>query len=153
MSQVSFLESVVSWSETQCRQNVQDALPKLISHLQEAVFIQEEIGILKIICMSFLPWVQLKQAESLVFSHLTKKSCCMTDKVFNDIKSLSKQSSNIEEIQALLEALIEVLDCLTVCIKFIVERGNNSVDIDIIHSVPYAALHLLKGTYNHCKVS
>ena len=30
MSQTSFLEAVVAWDESQCKQNLEEALPKLI---------------------------------------------------------------------------------------------------------------------------
>ena len=33
MSQTSFLEAVVGWDESQCKQNLEDALPKLIVSL------------------------------------------------------------------------------------------------------------------------
>ncbi|XP_060603632.1 FIGNL1-interacting regulator of recombination and mitosis-like [Ruditapes philippinarum] len=152
MSQALFLEAVVTWDEKLCQQNLQEALPKLISHLQEASVLQEEIGILKIICVSFLPWVQIEVAENLVFADISSKGCLMLDKVLEEIKLTPKHSSAQANFEVLLEVLVELLDCFTQCIKF-AQGAGNSYELATVHSLPYGAIHLLKGTYTHCKES
>ncbi|XP_052789894.1 uncharacterized protein C1orf112 homolog isoform X1 [Mya arenaria] len=151
MSQASFLEAVVAWNETQCRQNLAEALPKLISHLQEASALQEELGILKIICLSFLPWVEVGNAERAVFSHIAAKSCEIVDRVREELGSVSKQSEYQQQIQELLEAWSELLECFCMCVRYATDQTPNSVGD--VHSLPYGAVHLLKGTYSHCKDS
>ena len=43
-----------------------------------------------------------------------------------------------------------VLDCLDYCIKSVASYGE--LHICHVHSLPRCTIHLLKGTYNHCKV-
>ncbi|XP_053389289.1 uncharacterized protein C1orf112-like, partial [Mercenaria mercenaria] len=122
------------------------------SHLQDAAVLQEEIGILKIICVSFLPWIQIEEAEHLVFADISFKGCSVLDKVLGEIKSLPKHSAAHGDLLALLEVLVELLDCFTQCIKF-AQGAGNSHELASVHSLPYGAIYLLKGTYTHCKDS
>ncbi|KAH3708753.1 hypothetical protein DPMN_068212 [Dreissena polymorpha] len=150
MSQASFLDSVVTWDDRQCQQNLQEALPKLAEHLQQASIIQEELGILRIICLSFLPWVDIDEAESQVFALVSEKTCDILERLSLDIGMLPKQLSCQQEIHALIELWSELLECFTSCLKFVIDKER--VDVSQIHSLPHGAVQLLKGTYSHCKV-
>ncbi|KAK3588511.1 hypothetical protein CHS0354_022985 [Potamilus streckersoni] len=155
MSQTSFLETVVSWDQEQCRQHVEEALPRLISFYNEAQTIQENIGILKTMCLSFVPCLELPNLEKKVFSHITKQSCEIYDRILLNLRELTNQvgdgkSQPQQEISNLLLNLLEIIECYVVCIQHI-QMGDNSVDISYIHSLPYCAIYMLKGTYQHCK--
>ena len=51
------------------------------------------------------------------------------------------------------QMFVEVLDCYSACFKYVQVEGGNSPNICDVHSLPYGAVHLLKGAYSHCKVS
>ncbi|KAL3870196.1 hypothetical protein ACJMK2_038277, partial [Sinanodonta woodiana] len=111
--------------------------------------------ILKTICLSFVPCLELSDLEEKVFSHITKQSCTIYDKILVNLHELTNEDSKSQpqqEISNLLLNLLEIIECYVVCIQQI-QMGDNSVDISYIHSLPYCAIYMLKGTYQHCKES
>ena len=73
MSQVSFLESVVSWSESQCRDNLADALPKLIVSfsfiLLLFLFCLSWVISFQTTCfMHFLKWIDKNEWKTCILS-------------------------------------------------------------------------------------
>ncbi|CAC5376056.1 unnamed protein product [Mytilus coruscus] len=153
MSQTTFLESVVSWDHQKCQQNLEEALPKLIDFLQNAVIIQEKVGILKIICQLFLPCIQIEESENALFKHIVEKACCSFDCILNDIKQINKNqdiSVSSGQVLSLLELLSDIVECYEVCVKYV---GSTEIPLawNKAQSLPTGAVHILKGTYGHCK--
>ncbi|KAL5011681.1 hypothetical protein ScPMuIL_010232, partial [Solemya velum] len=156
MSQTSYLEAVVAWDEKTCRQNLEEALPKLITCLHEASVFQEEVGILKILCQSFLPYLSIELAENQLFSNITEKACSIFDNVTRTIQDNVTEKQKLldvqQDVEALLQLLIDLLDCMHVCIQH-VQASEKSVHLCQIHSLNLGTVHFLKGTYSHCKES
>ncbi|XP_076092431.1 FIGNL1-interacting regulator of recombination and mitosis-like isoform X2 [Mytilus galloprovincialis] len=155
MSQTTFLESVVSWDHQKCQQNLDEALPKLIDFLQNAEIIQEKVGILKIICQLFLPCIQIEESENKLFRHIIEKACCSFECILNDIKQINKNqdiSVLSGQVLGLLELLSDIVECYEVCVKHV---GSTEVPLawNKVQSLPTGAVHILKGTYGHCKGS
>ncbi|XP_061164185.1 FIGNL1-interacting regulator of recombination and mitosis-like isoform X2 [Saccostrea echinata] len=154
-SQSSFLETVVSWDGTQCQDNLDTALPRLIRCFQEVNIVQEQIGILKIICHSFLPCVEAIQAEEKLFSKLIDEVCGVFDKALDDIHQYTQSTdkkSSIPGINTSLQILLDLLEFLETCI-YHMQNGNVALDWSHIHSLPRGTIHFLKGAYGHCKDS
>ncbi|XP_033731188.1 uncharacterized protein C1orf112 homolog [Pecten maximus] len=157
MSQTTFLESVVGWNEEQCQQNMDEALPKLITYCHEAQMIQEQVGILKIICQSFLPCVDVLEAEWRVFSQIVFKICNTFDNILEAVKDLLGQNKEDlvtvqHDILTHLQLLLETVDCCETCVKFS-QNSQVALSWSHVHTLPIGTLHVLKGTYSHCKES
>ncbi|XP_062570983.1 FIGNL1-interacting regulator of recombination and mitosis-like isoform X2 [Saccostrea cucullata] len=154
-SQSSFLETVVSWDGTQCQVNLDTALPRLIRCFQEVNVVQEQIGILKIICHSFLPCVEVDQAEEKLFSKLIDEVCGVFDKALDEIHQYTQSTdkkSSIPGINTNLQVLLDLLEFLETCLCHM-QNGNVALDWSHIHSLPRGTIHFLKGAYGHCKDS
>ncbi|XP_060078013.1 FIGNL1-interacting regulator of recombination and mitosis-like [Ylistrum balloti] len=157
MSQTTFLESVVSWNEEQCQQNLEEALPKLVTYCHDAQGIQEQVGILKIICQSFLPCVDVLEAEWRVYSQIVSKICDTFDNILETVQNLLGQNkqdldSVQEDILTYLQLLLEIVDCCETCVRFS-QSSQVALCWSHVHSLPVGTLHILKGTYSHCKES
>ncbi|XP_048778622.2 uncharacterized protein C1orf112-like isoform X2 [Ostrea edulis] len=153
-SQSSFLESVVSWDTTQCRVNLDTALPRLVECFQEINVVQEQIGILKIICHSFLPCVEVIHAEEKLFSKIIDEVCQVFDRSLEDIYQSTQRADNssLPNITSGLEALVDLLEFLEICLSH-VQNKHETLDWSHIHSLPRGTIHFLKGAYGHCKSS
>ncbi|XP_021355307.1 uncharacterized protein C1orf112 homolog [Mizuhopecten yessoensis] len=157
MSQTTFLESVVTWNEEQCQQNLDEALPKLINYCHEAQMIQEQVGILKIICQSFLPCVDVLEAEWRVYSQIVLQICGTFDNILETVKDLLGQAKQEltrvqEEILTHLQLLLETVECCETFVRFS-QSSKVALSWSDVHSLPVGTLHVLKGTYSHCKES
>ncbi|XP_062573041.1 FIGNL1-interacting regulator of recombination and mitosis-like isoform X1 [Saccostrea cucullata] len=151
-SPVSFLETVVSWDGTQCQVNLDTALPRLIRCFQEVNVVQEQIGILKIICHSFLPCVEAIQAEEKLFSKLIDEVCGVFDKALDEIHQYTQNTdkkSSIPEINTNLQVLLDLLEFMETCLCHM-QNGNVALNWSHIHSLPRGTVHFLKGAYGHC---
>ncbi|XP_046577979.1 LOW QUALITY PROTEIN: uncharacterized protein C1orf112-like [Haliotis rubra] len=152
MSQAAFLDDVVSWDEKKCLENLDEALPKLITCLHQVNGIEEEIGILKIICHSFLPCVKQHEAEKKIFSKIADKTCKNFDKILDGIRSGIHQGTCLTagEITQSLEMAVEVVDCVESCVRGV---SSNQLQVEHVHSLPGCTVHILAGSYSHCKDS
>ncbi|XP_041369472.1 uncharacterized protein C1orf112 homolog [Gigantopelta aegis] len=151
MSQTTFLENVISWSKGKCEENIDEALPKLIICLGDASTLEESIGILKIVCQTFLPLVKQHEAEEKVFSKISSLTCSRFDDIIEKITEQTSSNASAPQISSLLEMVFNVLDCLDSCITSI--SSYKDLHLFHIHSLPSCTIHLLKGTYGHCKGS
>ncbi|XP_071096600.1 FIGNL1-interacting regulator of recombination and mitosis-like [Haliotis cracherodii] len=152
MSQAAFLEDVVSWDEKKCLENLDEALPKLVTCLHQVNDIEEEIGILKIICHSFLPCVKQHEAEKKIFSKIAGKTCKNFDKILDGIRSGINQGTRraAGEITQSLEMAVEVVDCVESCVRGV---SSSQLEVEHVHSLPGCTVHILAGSYTHCKDS
>ncbi|XP_022322195.2 FIGNL1-interacting regulator of recombination and mitosis-like isoform X2 [Crassostrea virginica] len=154
-SESGFLELVVNWDVSQCRDNLDTALPRLIECFQEINAVQEQVGILKIICHSFLPCVPVSDAEEKVFSRLIDEVCGLFDLTLDDIHLKSQNTdrkSSLPHITSGLQVLLDLLEFLETCVCHM-QTGTTPLGWNLVHSLPRGALHILKGAYGHCKIS
>lgn len=154
-SQSGFLEAVVGWNSTQCQENLENALPRLIECFQELDVIQEQIGILKIICHSFLPCVQVTDTEEKVFSRLMQQVCGVFDLALEDIQQNTQKGdkkSSLPLITDRLQVLGDLSEFLETCVCHM-HTGNTPLEWSCLHSLPRGTIHFLRGAYGHCKVS
>lgn len=131
------------------------ALPRLIECFQELDVIQEQIGILKIICHSFLPCVQVTDAEEKVFSRLMDQVCGLFDLALEDIQLYTQKGdrkSSLPLITDRLQSLVDLSEFLETCVCHM-QTGNMPLEWSCLHSLPRGTIHFLRGAYGHCKVS
>uniref|UniRef100_A0A8W8LIA3 Uncharacterized protein n=1 Tax=Magallana gigas TaxID=29159 RepID=A0A8W8LIA3_MAGGI len=115
-SQSGFLETVVGWDSTKCQENLDTALPRLIECFQELDVIQEQIGILKIICHSFLPCVQVTDAEEKVFSRLMDQVCGLFNLTLEDIQLYTQKGDRKSSLPLITDRLQVLFIACVPCI-------------------------------------
>ncbi|XP_076054752.1 FIGNL1-interacting regulator of recombination and mitosis-like [Oratosquilla oratoria] len=73
------------------------------------------------------------------------------DRGLADVESISDGSSNIKNVNELLELITLLLDTCEVAVEY---TGQfEKLEVDKIPQLPQAVVHVVKGTLNHCKGS
>lgn len=157
MSQTTFLEDVISWEDVKCQQNLDKALPKLITYFRDGNDLHHGIGILKVICSSFLPHIKLMAVEDVLFCKITDKTNDFLTQTLQNIKdTITKAADEIlhdhQQLIGLLELVLDILECSDTCIKYVLDK-QQPVDLESIHSLPPSVIKTLMQSYEHCKES
>ncbi|BFZ20789.1 hypothetical protein BsWGS_23828 [Bradybaena similaris] len=157
-SQCGFLEEVLTWDQQMCLENLDNALPRIISKMAESAYIEEGIGILKILCQSFVPCVPTEELEDRVFSQVCKLIQGLIDGAISKITLVIKGAlqDTADEVKSTvvecLEWIKDTVSCVECCIRHILSTPG-TVELSCVQSLPFCAVRVLREAYAHCKDS
>ncbi|KAK7095268.1 FIGNL1-interacting regulator of recombination and mitosis-like [Littorina saxatilis] len=153
MSGTTFLEEIVSWDEGKRAERAEEALPRLITCLDNHNSHEEAVGILQILCQSFVPMVQQDELEERVFSKMSHQVCQLLDSIIEDLHQAATedQETDTQHLTQMLQCVVSVLRCVEECVKHM--AGLTNVHTCHVRSLVICTLHVLKGSYTHCRES
>ncbi|XP_077987201.1 FIGNL1-interacting regulator of recombination and mitosis-like [Glandiceps talaboti] len=157
MSQSSYLEDICSWDISTCKQHLSDALPKLISSFSSSnISPEKQLVILKTLTSSFLPCLEICDVEINLYSQILPQTSELFDNTLVAITTALQEHQDGRLQDTLLQCLkviLDIVDCLCQCIQHVCSNGSHSVNLKQVQSLPTTVIHVVKGSYNHCKES
>ncbi|XP_036891218.1 uncharacterized protein C1orf112 homolog isoform X2 [Sturnira hondurensis] len=149
------LEELSSWPEELCRRELPTVLPRLLSMCQHADSWTEHGQILKIVVEMFLPHMNCLTLEQTFFSQVLPKTVKLFDDMLFEVttqaRELSSQNPEAQStLRGTLQAMVQVLGALTGCVQGVC-AAQGPVVLDDIQSLPSSVLHVIRGTFVHCK--
>ncbi|CAI9740145.1 -dependent kinase C-3,Cyclin-dependent kinase 10,Cyclin-dependent kinase 11A,Cyclin-dependent kinase [Octopus vulgaris] len=156
MSQLLFVEDVRSWESTKCQQELDHALPKLVSCFSSDISVDSKVGVLNIICTSFLPHMKLAVIETRLFHNISSKINDLLAEILENAKQIQevteKSSECHQDVVAMLKLALNIVESTESCMKYVC-GASELVDLENIHSLLSSVLRVLTQSYEHCKES
>lgn len=157
MSQRGLLEEMSEWTPETCRNELNLALPRLLSLYQRSDDWGEQMRVLRILTQMFLPHISLSELEQNFFSQVIPKAV----KLFADLLcELSSQASGLtsqnlelqKTLRTILQTLGQGLEALTTCVHHVCNL-DEAVALDNVQTLPASVLNVLRSTFTHCRDS
>ncbi|KAL1022891.1 hypothetical protein UPYG_G00033820 [Umbra pygmaea] len=128
---------------------------KATSHQTEGW--EEHIHVLKVITEKFLPHLHMSELEEECFSKVLPKVVTMFDslveEITNQVGRLSSQNTELRSfLRNILQVAVQVLEVLSAFVRH-VSSLEESLALNIIHTLPSCILQVLRTTFQHCKES
>ncbi|XP_050389896.1 uncharacterized protein C1orf112 [Patella vulgata] len=171
-SQTDLLAEVAALDLDQCKERFQETLPKVIEKLKNGkTLADEKMTAVQVLCNNLLPCVELESVEMNIFSKLSGEIKNMFDEFLklitdtlgsqknkqetenqSEIVDTNISSALYEEINVSLRNILSLLESAETCVLCML-RHDEAICIGDIASLPEFVMHLVEGTYRHCKES
>ncbi|XP_078605867.1 FIGNL1-interacting regulator of recombination and mitosis-like [Branchiostoma floridae x Branchiostoma japonicum] len=163
MSQNGLLHDLEGWGPDTCAEKLHTVLPKLIAGLSGDKDTRKQSAYFSAICKKFLAHVDINDVEVVVYADAMPKVCDVFDGCLTAISELLTQQSSTPSSQSSqgtkikegiidhIQVIDELLGSLEQCVVHAVRTDHPRV-LDS-HSLVATSLHVIKGTFSHCKDS
>ncbi|XP_078542833.1 FIGNL1-interacting regulator of recombination and mitosis isoform X2 [Lissotriton helveticus] len=157
MTQRGLLEEMSEWTPETCRNELNSALPRLLSLYQRSDDWREHMRVLRILTQMFLPHISLSELEQNFFSQVIPKAVKLFAYLLHDLSSrasgLTSQNLELQQtLRTILQTLGQGLEALTTCVHHVCSL-DEAVALDNIQTLPASVLHVLRSTFIHCRDS
>ncbi|GAB1609938.1 uncharacterized protein C1orf112-like [Argonauta hians] len=158
MSQMKFLEEVKNWKSDRCSQELDSALPRLISCLTSSdLSLDTKVGVFNVICLSFLPHLNIVVIETKLFCQISTKTTDLLGEILRKAEKVPQKSTENstefhQEICGLLQLALNVVDCTESCVRHVCS-SSDQVDMEYVHTLLASVFNVLTQSYEHCKAS
>ncbi|XP_076335524.1 FIGNL1-interacting regulator of recombination and mitosis-like [Tachypleus tridentatus] len=157
MSQRKLLDSILQWTSDECREALEDTLPKVITIFTSSSDLYDEhshVNPLYILCHSFFPCISVSQMEEKFLSKIMPSVCKNFDLLIEIIRALDFEQDALmwkEKVTSVYQRMSHIFNCLVFCIQTV--AAEKSVMLGQIYSLPRSVIHIIKQCFCHCKES